>query len=182
LPTYLLTSSLSMRRHKLPSRLQLLSAARGGVGPDEIRDDELFEDGELENFMRTDDEIAEIRTIFGWEEGVEEEKPPLPPKPRKRAAKDVKPKPTTSSRLNPEAVASYFADEKSDYDFGELLQLDDVDDPSFLVVKEGNDTDAFIGLQRSLVGSFAREDDEDDGDLFSFFPSPEPDDRYAQEV
>ncbi|KAJ7694226.1 hypothetical protein B0H17DRAFT_476508 [Mycena rosella] len=33
LPTYLLTSSLSMRRDKLPSRLQLLSVTRGGSAP-----------------------------------------------------------------------------------------------------------------------------------------------------
>ncbi|KAF7338412.1 hypothetical protein MVEN_02067000 [Mycena venus] len=210
LPTYLLTSPLTMRRDKLPSRLQLLSAARGGVGPDEIRDEELFEDGELENIMRTDEhEIAELRTILGWpegEDGVEEPPPqsresPTLLKPRKRAgtAKSA-PKPTASARLNPAAVACFFADEKSDEDaeFGGLLQLDksdefgglqpldnkdmnDAGDPGFVIVKDGDDTDAFIGLQRTLVGSFAAEEDEDED---PFFPcgSPEPDDRYAQEI
>ncbi|KAF8212384.1 hypothetical protein K438DRAFT_1663244 [Mycena galopus ATCC 62051] len=201
LPTYLLTSSLSTRHDKLPTRLQLLSATRGGVGPDEIPDDELFEDGELEKIMRTDeDEIAELRGIMGWPEGEdgvvqapsEFKEPPLR-KPRKRegAAKGA-PKPTTSARLNAAAVACFFADEKSDeYDeFGALLRLDDVDvgdmkDPDVIVDKDADDSGAFIGLQRTLVGSFGggeasaaeEEDDEDD----PFF-ADEPDDRYAQEI
>ncbi|KAJ6496542.1 hypothetical protein C8R47DRAFT_1318207 [Mycena vitilis] len=181
LPTFLLTSSLSMRRNTVPSRLQLLSAARGGVGPDEIRDDELFEDGELDKIMRTDDQIIELRGILGWEEGAEEEKPPtVSSKPRKRTAKPTKP--TASTRLNSEAVASFFTDEKEDYEdyeFEGLLQLDD--GSGSLVIEDGNDTDAFVGLDRTLVDSFAAEE-EDDEDLFSFRPSPEPDDRYAQEV
>ncbi|KAJ7273573.1 hypothetical protein B0H12DRAFT_1090061 [Mycena haematopus] len=196
LPTYLLTSSLSMRRDKLPSRLQLLSAARGGVGPDEIHDDELFEDGELEKIMRTDEhEIAELRSILGWpegEDGVEEasarfKEPPLI-KPRKRAAAAKgAPKPTTSARLNAAAVACFFADEKSDeYDeFGSLLRLDDVNeddakDSDFVVV--GDDTDAFMGLPRTLVGvdSCAEEDDEDEDACF--LESPALDEQYAQEI
>ncbi|KAF7363318.1 hypothetical protein MSAN_00987200 [Mycena sanguinolenta] len=189
LPTYLLTSSLSVRRETLPSRLQLLSAARGGVGPDEIHDDELFDDGELEKIIRTDEhEIAELRTIFDWPEGgdVEEaQEAPARSKPRKRAsaAKDA-PKPTTSSRLNAAAVACFFADEKTDEDneFGSLLRLDDVDhgkDSEFIIATEGDDTGAFIGLPRMLVDSFAEEDDEDEDALF---PNPSSDDRYAQEI
>ncbi|KAJ6455719.1 hypothetical protein C8R45DRAFT_881173 [Mycena sanguinolenta] len=187
LPTYLLTSSLSMRRETLPSRLQVLSAARGGVGPDEIRDDELFDDGELEKIIRTDEhEIAELRTILGWpvDEAVEEAPAPFKqPKPRKRvdAAKGA-PKPTTSSRLNAAAVACFFADEKTDEDneFGSLLRLDDVDDAKdseLIIAMDGDDTGAFVGLQRTLVDSFAEEDDEDEDALFL-----DPDDRYAQEL
>ncbi|KAJ7470620.1 hypothetical protein FB451DRAFT_1254317 [Mycena latifolia] len=175
LPTYLLTSSLSMRRDKLPSRLQLLSVTRGGVGPDEIQDDELFDPGELEQIMRTEDQIAELRNILGWEEGVEEEEVAKePPKPRKRAAKGVKA--TTSSRLIPEAVVSYFAEDKSDCEFGGLLRLDS-DDPTFIIEDDAHDTDAFIGLRKTLMAA------QEDECPFSRSPSPEPDpeDRYAQE-
>ncbi|KAJ6546540.1 hypothetical protein DFH09DRAFT_646629 [Mycena vulgaris] len=182
LPTYLLTSSMSMRRDKLPSRLQLLSVTRGGVGPDEIQDDELFDDGELETIMRTEDQIAELRTIMGWEEGVEEEEevPKEPPRPRKRTVKGGV-KPTGSSRLIPDAVACYFADDKSDYEFGGLLRLDSDDDPTFIIEKD-DDTDMLIGLRRNLVASVTARDDEH-ACPFSPSPSPEPepDDRYAQE-
>lgn len=174
LPTYLLTSSLSMRRDRLPSRLQLLSAARGGVGPDEIRDEELFEDGELDNLVRTEDEIAELRGILGWKE---DEEPLPPPKPRKRPANGDKP--TASTRLNPRAVANFFTDVDEKLDdfggFGELMHLD-THNPGFLIEKDGDDIDAFIGLRRTLAGSLAADDEDDDP--FSF----EPDDRYAQEV
>ncbi|KAJ7109238.1 hypothetical protein C8R44DRAFT_884305 [Mycena epipterygia] len=181
LPTYLLTSSLSMRHNKLPSRLQLLSVARGGVGPDEIQDDELFDDGEWDKIRRSEDQVAEMRNILGWEEGVEEEEVPKePPKLRKqRGAKAVKT--TTSSRLIPGAVACYFADEKSDCEFGGLLQLDS-DDPGFIIEKDGDDADVFIGLRKTLVATVAAQEDEND-DPFSRSPSPEPDpeDRFAQE-
>lgn len=181
LPTYLLTSSRSMRHDKLPSRLQLLSVARGGVGPDEIQDDELFDDGEWDKIRRTEDQVAEMRNILGWEQGVEEEEvPEEPPKPRKqRGAKAVKT--TASSRLIPGAVACYFADDKSDCEFGGLLQLDS-DDPGFIIEKDGDDADVFIGLRKTLVATVAAQEDEND-DPFSRSPSPEPDpeDRFAQE-
>ncbi|KAJ7489847.1 hypothetical protein B0H11DRAFT_1804350 [Mycena galericulata] len=179
LPTFLLTSSPSMPRDKLPSRLQLLSVARGGVGPDEIRDDELFEDEELDKMMRTDDEVAELRNILGWEASAAADvvKEP-PPKPRKRVVKGDKP--TTSSRLIPEAIASYFSDEKSDNEFGGLLQLDS-DDLGFVIEKDGDVTDAFLGLEQTLASTIASQ--EAAKEPFSRSPSPEldPDDRYAQE-
>ncbi|KAJ7740745.1 hypothetical protein DFH07DRAFT_751511 [Mycena maculata] len=181
LPTYLLTTSVSIRRDKLPSRLQLMSIARGGVGPDEIADEELFEDEELEKIMRTDDEVAEMRNILGWEENVAaEEVVKEPPKPRKRVAKAAKP--TTSSKLNPAAVACYFTDEKPDDDFGGLLQLDS-DEPGFVIEKDGDDSDVFIGLHGTLVATVAAQEEENEGEPFAYSPSPEsdPDDRYAQE-
>ncbi|KAJ7083836.1 hypothetical protein C8R43DRAFT_909436 [Mycena crocata] len=177
LPTYLLTSSLSMRRSKLPSRLQLLSVVRGGVGYDEIQDDELFDDGELEKIMRTEEEVVELRNILGWDVDGKEEEVKEPPKPKKRrAVKD--PKPTSSSRLIPDAVAHFFTDQKSDDEFGELLQLDS-DSPDLIIENDGDGTDAFIGLHRTLVANVIEE--EKDGP-FSPSPSPEPGDRYTQEV
>ncbi|KAK7014983.1 hypothetical protein R3P38DRAFT_1423478 [Favolaschia claudopus] len=187
LTTYLLTSPLSLRRDKMPTRLQLLSVARGGVGPEEIADDELFDDGELDKLMRTDvREIADLRSILGWPAGEEnDEKPPAQStipyvrKPRKRAGSSKDPsEPTTSARLNPAAVALFFADEKSD-DYDGLLRLDDADmddskEPELIVINDGDDTAAFAGLQRTLVESFASEDDDD-----LCFPC---EDRYAQEI
>ncbi|KAJ7219141.1 hypothetical protein GGX14DRAFT_590252 [Mycena pura] len=176
LPTYLLTSSLSMRCDKLPSRLQLLSAARGGVSHDEINDDELFDDGELERIMRTETEVVELRNILGWEhDEVQEELPKEPLKRRKRAERGVKP--MTSSRLNAEAIAHFFADDKPDEEFGGLLLLDD---PNFVTAEDRDDTDAFIGLRRTLMASAAEQGDKEE----PYFPSssPEPEDRYAQEL
>jgi hypothetical protein len=149
------------------------------VGPDEIHDDELFDDGELEKIIRTDEhEIAELRSIMGWPEGVEEDPPQSKePRPRKRAKNDTKP--TTSSRLNAAAVACFLADEKADEkdEFGSLLRLDD---DVVIIGEDKEDNEALIGLQRNLVGEFAEEEDDDE-DPFDD-GSPEPDDRYAQEI
>ncbi|KAJ7098054.1 hypothetical protein B0H15DRAFT_928396 [Mycena belliarum] len=174
LPTYLLTSSLPMRYDKLPSRLQLLSVTRGGVGPDEIRDDELFDDGELDQIMRNEDQITELRNILRWDESIDEVQRKDPPKSRKRRAKAPNTETPTSSRLISEAVASYFAEDKSDFGLGGLLHLD-ADDPTFIIADNGDSTDAFIGLRRTLIP-------EEDDCLFSRSPSPaDLEDRYTQE-
>ena len=48
------------------TRLQRLAVSRGGEN--EIRDDELFEQNELENFLRSEDEVIKLRGLFGWDE------------------------------------------------------------------------------------------------------------------
>lgn len=69
LTSYLLTVPSSSLSGRAPTRLQLLSVARGGEG--EIGDDELFDEGELEGMMRNEDEARALRHVFGWhlEEG-----------------------------------------------------------------------------------------------------------------
>ncbi len=59
--TYFLSANATSAK---PSRLQLLAAERGG--PDGISDDELFVDGELENLMRSEEEIKVIAAVYGW--------------------------------------------------------------------------------------------------------------------
>ncbi|KAJ7632484.1 hypothetical protein FB45DRAFT_505136 [Roridomyces roridus] len=143
LPTYILTSS--GRRDTLPTRLQLLTVARGGVGTDEIADDELFEDEELERLMRSSDEVTEMRKIMGWPQGEVEEPVKEPPRQPRQRRSSTKEKPTTSSRIDDAAAAAYF-DEKADYDFEELLQFDD--EPGLLVEEDGDVTT--MGLQGVL--------------------------------
>jgi transcription factor IIIB subunit 2 len=69
LMTYLLTASptsLSLRGPP-PTRLQLLCCARGG-GDAGVADEELFDAGELEGFMRSPEEIEQMRHagVFEW--------------------------------------------------------------------------------------------------------------------
>lgn len=66
LMSYLLTASPSAvsLNHK-PSRLQLLVAERAH-GVDDIDDCELFADGELDGFMRSDAEVADLRATLDW--------------------------------------------------------------------------------------------------------------------
>ena len=63
--SYLLTApnSALISPHP-PTRLQLLTASRGGETA--ITDDELFEGGELETLFRSEQEINSLREAFGW--------------------------------------------------------------------------------------------------------------------
>lgn len=66
LTSYLLNASpatLSLS-HK-PTRLQLLATERAG-GVEDIKDDELFDDGELEAFIRSESEVKVLRNFLGW--------------------------------------------------------------------------------------------------------------------
>lgn len=70
LTSYLLTASpntLSLSR--IPTRLQLLAAQREG-GAEDIRDDELFAEGELDGFLRSEVEVEGLREMLGWVEGI----------------------------------------------------------------------------------------------------------------
>lgn len=48
------------------SRLQQLVVSRGGES--NVGDDELFDEGELESFFRSEDEVNKIHGLFGWNE------------------------------------------------------------------------------------------------------------------
>lgn len=60
------TPSLTHVCHTAPTRLQSISLKRGGE--DTIDDEELFEEGELEGFIRSEEEVNILRETFGWEE------------------------------------------------------------------------------------------------------------------
>ncbi|KAF5391418.1 hypothetical protein D9757_001955 [Collybiopsis confluens] len=67
--SYLLSSSCGSGACVMPSRLQRLSAARGGAGSDLISDDELLADGEWELMLRSPDEIQQLE--LQWrDEGI----------------------------------------------------------------------------------------------------------------
>ncbi|SJL00259.1 uncharacterized protein ARMOST_03571 [Armillaria ostoyae] len=66
LTSYILAAPLTaLQSSRKPTRLQLLSVARGGASTSEVDDDELFEEGELEGLMRTEEEIQDLIEI--WE-------------------------------------------------------------------------------------------------------------------
>ena len=67
LVSYLLTASpMSLSLSHKPTRLQLLTAERPG-GVENIDDSELFGDGELEGFLRSDSEVASLKEALGWD-------------------------------------------------------------------------------------------------------------------
>jgi transcription factor IIIB subunit 2 len=64
--TYILTTPSAIISGRMPSRLQLLASQRGGADEDKISDEELFVEGELEDLLRTEDEICVLRENVGW--------------------------------------------------------------------------------------------------------------------
>ena len=73
--THLLTADASSLPHAfvhVPSRLQLLSTARGGTEEHHIADDELFAEGELEGLLRSPEEMEAVRTAMGWNQDDDE--------------------------------------------------------------------------------------------------------------
>ncbi|KAG7452644.1 uncharacterized protein BT62DRAFT_989750 [Guyanagaster necrorhizus] len=72
LTSYILAAPLTaLRSSKKPTRLQLLSVARGGASTSEVDDEELFEDGELEGLMRTEEEVQDLIEIWEREKLME---------------------------------------------------------------------------------------------------------------
>jgi transcription factor IIIB subunit 2 len=67
------TSSLSHTFVRSPTRLQLLCAVRPG-GSDAIADEELFEEGELEDVFRAEEEVNLLVQLVDWDEVLEEKR------------------------------------------------------------------------------------------------------------
>ncbi|KAF7295050.1 hypothetical protein MIND_01043200 [Mycena indigotica] len=154
LTTYLLTSSICMRRDNLPSRLQLLAASRGGVSSDDIPEDELFEEGELEMIFRSEEEAeGDLRRFYGWEPKEERLAAlvALPPVLKERKRGDVRGQSRKASRINAESIAMFMADDQPEdaVELGDLLSLDD--DPRIIVEESGDVTGALFGLSRSMI-------------------------------
>ncbi|KAJ7751992.1 hypothetical protein B0H16DRAFT_1723771 [Mycena metata] len=156
-----------------------------GVGPDEILDDELFDDGELDKMMRTDEEVMELRRVLEWPEGCDAEAGTSETAAEEASeARRQARKPTTGplcESIMTQLSAFLGADDKSD----ELEGLLVFEDTVSLLDKDGDDTDPFIGLPKTLVagvvpGEEKEEYDDDDDD--HPFHSPGPDEQYAQEI
>lgn len=83
----LLSSDSSSLAHTFvhpPTRLQLLRAARPG-GSDAITDEELFEEGELEDVFRTEEEMNVLARLVDWDEIEEKRLNKALSKPRNRS-------------------------------------------------------------------------------------------------
>ncbi|KAH7910653.1 hypothetical protein BJ138DRAFT_1152434 [Hygrophoropsis aurantiaca] len=70
LTSYILTCSpAALSRQAAPTRLELLTIDRGGSTTHHIDDEELFENGELEGILRTEQEREALRPLFTLEWG-----------------------------------------------------------------------------------------------------------------
>ncbi|OCH95199.1 hypothetical protein OBBRIDRAFT_721018 [Obba rivulosa] len=68
--SHLLSAEESVLPHiftKAPTRLQMLTASRGGATEEQILDEELFEEGELDDLIRDAGEINVLRVALGWD-------------------------------------------------------------------------------------------------------------------
>lgn len=116
--SYILTAPLSnlITKHA-PTRLQRLTVDRGGSGETEIANDELFAEGELEGFLRSEGDIEILRQALGWDQDNPEpvvEEIRVPRKSRPGIAGNKK-----KSRVNLEALARFLdgSDEGKESDF-----------------------------------------------------------------
>ncbi|CAK5277756.1 unnamed protein product [Mycena citricolor] len=135
LPTYLLTTFHSTRENQLPSRLRLLTIARGGVGPEEVGDDELFDTGELEKIFRAPDEVAQMRVLHGWDKLDEEQSPRKEPSRAKVG---------NVARRDLDELVQFGSDDTSDQGFmagvpRALIDQDDDDDDDALLLPMPDD-------------------------------------------
>jgi len=104
--TYLLTASPSaLSLGVLPTRLQRLAVERGEKA---INDDELFEDGEWETMMRTEDEREALRNAMDWGSTEEESEDKVHGK-----SKPEQTKTGGSKRINMEVLSKLLQDRET---------------------------------------------------------------------
>ncbi|ESK96890.1 hypothetical protein Moror_6468 [Moniliophthora roreri MCA 2997] len=140
LTQYLLAAPVQVRSiTQLPTRLQLLTVARGGSGPDSVRDDELFVDGEWEAMQRSPSEVEEVLTkwrVDGILDSIEKAAQSQVNKPGiEKSSKYRKRKPNKcegdgeerrkmlSKRINLDAFKAFMNDEEPES--AEFLGVDD---------------------------------------------------------
>ncbi|KAF8843634.1 hypothetical protein BDN67DRAFT_896882 [Paxillus ammoniavirescens] len=102
-----------LSRRAALTRLQLLAASRGGSGPENIADEELFDDGELEGLLRSEQEQEALQPLFelNWGKGTasENDEPLVScPKPVGTAAK------RGSKRVNMDVLARILGGDADD--------------------------------------------------------------------
>ncbi|KAK0210615.1 hypothetical protein DFS33DRAFT_1270616 [Desarmillaria ectypa] len=139
LTSYILAAPLTaLQSSKKPTRLQLLSVARGGASTSEVDDDELFEDGELEGLMRTEEEIQDLIEIWEREKLMEVEsdqerrahktknKAKIRCKGGKKNNENNRESFVGSKRVNTDALARFMADDYDDMrddDSGDVVNV-----------------------------------------------------------
>ncbi|KII88936.1 hypothetical protein PLICRDRAFT_53438 [Plicaturopsis crispa FD-325 SS-3] len=117
--SYLLTASPGTMTLHPPTRLQLLTAARGGE--DAVNDEELFMEGELEEFIRAEGERTALQDLWAADENEEANEGPRPKKRIKTVSSSVKSKDSEngkenrgSKRIDMDALNRFLADPDSD--------------------------------------------------------------------
>jgi len=150
LATYLLTTPSASASSKVPTRLQLLACLRGGSSEENIRDEELFAEGELENFFRDENEVSILRKTFGWDEGHLVEESHTGKRKRTKNLTDsedvvvigsaLRPRKT---RLNMEALAQFMSEDRSTLvDSEQLMGLEEaVDEVDLENAEQNSDED-----------------------------------------
>ncbi|KAF9246113.1 hypothetical protein BU15DRAFT_84920 [Melanogaster broomeanus] len=120
--THMLTCPIDeLSQRTAPTRLQLLAASRGGSAPEDIADEELFEQGEWEGLLRSDQEREALQPLFelNWGEDTAEDVPLVSdPKPVGTEAK------RGAKRVNMDALARILGGDVDDSDKEEPELLD----------------------------------------------------------
>lgn len=146
LSSYLLAApSIDFDARHLPTRLQLLSVARGGA--DEIADAELFDDGEWEAMCRTETEMESLKNVLDIgevEKGVRGgEKRPKEKGKGTGHATSKGTRPQMSSKINSDALMRFMAgdEEDGDKDPIQVLGLECFEDEEDLYADDEDDED-----------------------------------------
>lgn len=158
---HLLTADVSALTHTFfqpPSRLQKLVVSRAG-GEEGIPDEELFEHGELEGFLRTDDEVQALKATFDWAGSHTGKQLASDSSIKKRKRQQSHPEDDTSTspsvkrtkRVNLDILASLLDPMNNLYE-------DDAQDEHCVSV------DTMPSVETSEIGSVYRDDDDDDDD------------------
>ncbi|KAG8217902.1 hypothetical protein J3R82DRAFT_6068 [Butyriboletus roseoflavus] len=184
--TYMLTCSpdeLSRGRGTPPTRLEFLSASRGGSTAEHIADEELFANGELEGLLRSEQEREALRPLFqlNWGEEISTEQAAVCH--RNPVATETK---RGAKRVNMDALARLLGgdgDGDSSNEDG-AAEFPDPDNDAYLWGLDGY-TLTSSGPQTTMDGLVSdwrpSPDDDDDGDIFGEFDNA-ADDRYEEEL
>lgn len=121
-------SALSHAFAHPPTRLQLLT---GSCGESAIPDEELFDEGELEGLIRSQDEVDVLRQTFDWDVSEQDDADATPKKSKKRKRCDTESKddtvesePKHTKRVNMDALARLLDPETNLDDFGDDEDFD----------------------------------------------------------
>jgi transcription factor IIIB subunit 2 len=141
--THLLSADLCSLSLSVPTRLQILSSVRGGA--DHVLDEELFENDELEAFLRPPEEVDAFAHTVDWPDDSQTSATRL------QSKSGPKPKaPKGSGRINMDRLARLLGEAGDDLDDDKADDIDAWDD--------------LVGLGVSTLNQALAFDDDKDGD------------------
>jgi transcription factor IIIB subunit 2 len=130
-----------------PTRLQILIASRGSA--EDVTDEELFDEGELEALMRSEEEMKVIAHLQDW--GDAEEDVDIRAKPRKRKGISSESERQAGSRIDLDALAKLLNDD------------DDSNNPPFIGLLgteyDGDSADEAGGIDDETRSNLASSDE-----------------------